>query len=324
MCLVNKFISIALILCCSCLLFTGCAPGLNSDESDPETEEDTSAADRTGRDGENRGEDISLNEGEEKTAEEESEERPSVFSFITAFGETMDAFLKDSVEKHPYDWSHLEWEDDMPSYEDDAYTCRWGVDVSSHDGEIDWEQVKEAGASFAFVRIGYRGYGEAGTLCRDDLGLTNIEKAKEAGLDVGVYFFSQAVSEEEALEEADLALEILDGISLELPVVFDPENIRDDAARTDTVSGEQFTKNTIAFCDRIREAGYEPMIYCNMTWEAYTLDLEQLSDLKIWYADYESEPQTPYHFTFWQYSESAKVPGISVNADVDLEFVKKE
>ncbi len=328
--LVNNIVSKALILCCSCLLLTGCASdpepeGADSLAAETESEESEKSEESEGRTmqgGAGNITSVETRHAEEET-EEEVEDKPSTFSFFTAFGEYMDAYLQESAEKHSYDWSNLSWEGDIPSYEDETYTTRWGVDVSSHNREIDWAKVKEAGASFAFVRVGYRGYGEAGSLNTDEYARANIEGAKAAGLDVGVYFFSQAVSEEEAVEEADLTLEILDGISLELPVVFDPENIRNDTARTDTVSGEQFTKNTIAFCDRIREAGYEPMIYCNLTWEAYTLDLEQLSDLPVWYADYEAEPQTPYQFTFWQYSESAEVPGISGDADVNLEFIKK-
>ncbi len=329
--LVNKYVSIALILCCSCLLLSGCASVQDSDgiegTEEPEESEETDGHSVTGGSGEITNVEALSPEEEEAAAEEETaaeEDKPATFSFFTAFGEYMDAFLQEAVEKNPYDWSNLTRDGDILSYEDETYTSRWGVDVSSHDGVIDWAKVKEAGASFAFVRVGYRGYGEAGSLNTDEYAQSNIRGAKDAGLDVGVYFFSQAVNEEEALEEADLTLQVLDGTSLELPVVFDPENIRNDAARTDTVTGEQFTKNTIAFCDRIREAGYEPMIYCNLTWESYTLDLEQLSDLPIWYADYEPEPQTPYYFTFWQYSESAKVPGIAGDADVNLEFLEKE
>ena len=151
----------------------------------------------------------------------------------------------------------------------------------------------------------------------------NITKAKEAGVEVGVYFFSQAINEEEAREEARFVLEHLGGRVLELPVVYDPENILDDVARTDNVTPEQFTKNSIAFSEEVKAAGYKPMIYSNMLWEAFKLDMTKLKEYSFWYADYESKPQTPYDFTFWQYSEKSSVPGISGNMDMNIEMVKK-
>ncbi len=315
---VNKYVSLAIILFFFCPFLVSCSNKADSYITD--TKEKATGETASG----NSDTEIDAPDEGESLGKETAEENPATFSFETTQGESMNAYLQESVKMHPYDWSNLEEKDGRLTYEDETCTSRWGVDVSAHDSEIDWEEVKEAGASFAFVRVGYRGYGKEGTLHTDEYALKNIDGAQAAGLDVGVYFFSQAVNEEEATEEADLTLEILDGRTLELPVVFDPEDILDDEARTDTVSGEQFTKNTNAFCDQIREAGYEPMIYCNLMWEAYTLDLTQLSDLDIWYADYEPEPQTPYNFTFWQYDDSGEVPGISGNVDLDLEIIQTE
>ena len=115
----------------------------------------------------------------------------------------------------------------------------------------------------------------------------------------------------------------MEGYKLKLPVVYDPESILDDVARTDDVTGEQFTKNTIVFCESIRENGYEPMIYSNMLWEAFEFDLSQLTTIPIWYADYEEFPQTPYHFVFWQYTNEGCVSGIDGNMDLDIQIIKK-
>ena len=191
------------------------------------------------------------------------------------------------------------------SYEDKKYTSRLGVDVSVFQGDIDWEQVKATGYEFAILRIGYRGYGEEGTLNADEKFEQNLENARKAGIDVGVYFFSQAINEEEAKEEADFVLEHLKGQELQMPVVYDPEHILEDKARTDGVTGEQFTQNAKVFCKEIEEAGYDAMIYSNMLWEAYELDLEKLLDYPVWYADYEELPQTPYRFSMWQYRKRA-------------------
>lgn len=139
-------------------------------------------------------------------------------------------------------------------------------------------------------------------------------------MDVGVYFFSQAVNEKEASQEAEFVLENLQGYELQLPVVYDPESILDDEARTDDVTGAQFTKNTIVFCEKIKEAGYQPMIYSNMLWEAFQFDLEQLAAYPIWYADYEPLPQTPYAFDIWQYSNEGIVDGIDSAVDLDIQL----
>lgn len=245
-----------------------------------------------------------------------------ILRYVDAHGGQHQMVVRNDIEKHDYDWTCLKQTENGITYEGDSnYTIRKGIDVSYHQGEIDWNQVKNAGYDFVFVRIAYRGYGAEGTLNADSMALSNIKGAKEAGLDVGVYIFSQAVNEAEAVEEADFVLDLLDGTKLELPVVYDPEQITDDEARTDSVTGAQFTANTKAFCERIRSAGYEPMFYSNLVWEADQFDLGRLKQYPVWYADYESVPQTPYAFRFWQYSESGTVDGINGSVDLDVEFI---
>lgn len=248
-------------------------------------------------------------------------ETSEVLRFVDARGEWHDMAVDPQVETHHYDWSCLTNVDGTINYTgDERYRVRGGVDVSEYQGIVDWEQVKAAGYEFAMLRIGYRGYGAAGNLCVDEMFHENIDGAKAAGLDVGVYIFSQAVNEKETLEEIALVLENLDGYELDLPVVFDPERIHYDEARTDEVSGEQFTKNAVLFCEKMKEAGYQPMIYSNLIWEAFEFDMKELEAYSIWYADYEPVPQTPYQFTFWQYSEKGQVDGIEGNVDLDVQF----
>ena len=255
---------------------------------------------------------------------ESTEEEQNVLDFVDAHGERYTVEINEAVEKNPYD-NELFVKDDNHkiSYEDKKYISRLGVDVSVFQGDIDWEQVKAAGYEFAILRIGYRGYGEEGTLNADEKFEQNLENARKAEMDVGVYFFSQAVNEEEAKEEADFVLEHLRGQELQMPVVYDPEHILEDEARTDDVAGEQFTDNAETFCKAVEEAGYDAMIYSNMLWEAYELDLEKLSDYPIWYADYEALPQTPYRFCMWQYSSTGSVPGIEGNVDLNIQLLKK-
>lgn len=261
----------------------------------------------------------------ENTPSTETIVQPEILRFIDAKGQWHETEILENAAKHNYNWDCLINDSNGIFYEGDTrYTIRKGVDVSKWQGYIDWEKVKADGYDFAFIRLGYRGYGEAGNLSIDETFHQNMQNARKHGLDVGVYFFSQAINEAEALEEAQFVLDALEGYKLQLPIVYDPELISDDEARTDNVTGEQFTKNTIAFCEAVQNAGFEPMVYSNMIWEAELFDMTQLQDYPFWYADYEAIPQTPYNFTYWQYSESGKVNGIEGNVDLNIEFIPTE
>ncbi len=247
---------------------------------------------------------------------------PDEFVFKDAAGLYHVATINHEVQKVQYDRKLFSRKQHRMIYSGDPnYTCRFGIDISRHEGEIDWKKVKESGVEFVFIRIGYRGY-QTGILHLDENFHQNIKGALEQNLDIGVYVFSQAINEEEALEEAELVIKELENYKITLPVVFDPESISWEEARTDDISGEQFTKNTIAFCNRVKEAGYDPMIYSNLIWETEFFDLSQLSEYKIWFADYEKKPQSPYHFEFWQYEgEGIKVPGINRKVDADIQLI---
>lgn len=261
-------------------------------------------------------------QSEETSSEPETEE--GEIDFLDAHGQIYKMFIDPKVSPHPYDVSLFANDGTICSYEDDAYTSRRGIDVSAFQGDIDWQAVKDSGIEFVFLRLGYRGYGPEGTLHEDEKFKEYIVGAQTAGLDVGVYFFSQAVSEQEAVEEAEFCIDVLYPYALQLPVVFDAENIEHDDARTDKTGGDQFTKNAVAFCDRILQEGYyQTAVYSNLKWEAFMYDLEALAAYPIWYADYEKQPQTPYRFTWWQYSEKGSVPGIDGKVDLDIELIAK-
>lgn len=246
---------------------------------------------------------------------------PEILDFVDVYGEAYQTEINPNVGRHDYQLDAFLRNGDKLSYTGDArYTYRLGIDVSHHQDSIDWEKVKASGFDFAFIRIGYRGYGKEGKICLDKCFFQNMKDARSAGLDTGIYFFSQAVNEQEAREEAEFVLEHIKGIELQLPVVYDPEHILDAEARTDHVTGEQFTKNAVLFCEMVKEAGYKPMIYSNMLWEAFQYDLEQLKDYPIWYADYEMLPQTPYQFEFWQYTNTAVIDGIDGVVDLNIQL----
>lgn len=259
----------------------------------------------------------------EMKTQEASVEEPYEFRFVDVFGEEYETTIKVDFPKTVYEYDHFVFENGKAYYEDDGYSSRQGIDVSNHQGYIDWEKVKKAGIDFAIIRIGYRGYAQEGTLNIDKEFQRNIQNAQAAGIDVGVYIFSQAICDDEAKEEAEFVIKNLEGYELQLPVVYDPESILNAKARTDDVPGEQFTKNTTIFCEMIKNAGYEPMIYSNMLWEAFEFDMEQLNEYPFWYADYEMLPQTPYAFEMWQYSNKGRVDGINGVVDLDIQFIRK-
>lgn len=254
---------------------------------------------------------------------------PDILEYVDARGMMHTLNVQKNWPMNSFDKEAFQKDGEKMKYisSDNTVSYRLGVDVSRYDGKINWNNVKEDGYEFVFVRIGFRGYGSSGTLKEDATAIKNIKGALDAGLEVGVYFFSQAINENEAIEEAKFTLKILNkaGVSpkeITLPVVFDPESILDDDARTDNVTGEQFTKNAVAFLEEIEEAGYKGMIYSNLIWESEMLDLNILKNYPIWYADYELNPQTPYEFEYWQYTEKGKVKGISTEVDINIQLIK--
>ena len=250
------------------------------------------------------------------------------YSFQNTEGDEFEAPLLENVPKCTYDFSCLTTDEETgyKSFRDEknGVTARMGIDVSEFQGEeIDWKQVKKRGVEFAIIRLGYRAYGESGDLVLDAMYEQNIREASKAGIDVGVYFFSQAVSAAEAVEEAEFVLDHVKKYDITGPVVYDTEEIKWDAARTDENTKQEFTNYCKVFCDTVSHAGYDPMIYSNMEWMAFTLDMEELSEYDFWYADYCEIPQCPYDYKIWQYSESGAVPGISANVDLNLWFEKE-
>lgn len=238
------------------------------------------------------------------------------------------AELLENVPKNIYDFSCLSTDEDtgFKKYNDEknGITSKMGIDVSEFQGgDIDWKQVKDSGIEFVIVRVGYRAYGESGELVKDAMFEQNIEGALDAGLEAGVYFFSQAITPGEAVEEAEFVLDLIRPYKITGPVVYDTEEIKGDTARTDGNTRQEFTNYCKVFCDTVEHAGYDSMIYANMKWMAFTLDMEELTDYDFWYADYHELPQNPYDYTIWQYSETGAVPGINANVDLNIWFEKE-
>lgn len=221
-----------------------------------------------------------------------------------------------SLQESPYDPEDFYWDGEILYCA--ASETVVGIDVSSHQGDIDWQQVKAAGVEYAFIRIGNRGYGN-GKLYADERAQENLKEAKAAGLAVGAYLFSQAISVAEAMEEAEFALQQLEGISLDMPLVYDWEYVSPEA-RTANVDRRTLTDCTLAFCRRVEEAGYEAMIYFNVTQAKELLYLEELTHYRFWLAMYDTAGTFPCKVDYWQYTNEGTIPGIEGYVDINMMF----
>lgn len=208
-------------------------------------------------------------------------------------------------------------------YEEGERISRKGIDVSRYQDKIDWEKVADDEVDYAFVRLGIRGYTE-GEILEDETFQTNIEGALKNDIDVGVYFFTQAMSEEEAEEEAEFVIESIAPYKVTYPVVIDVEAVTSANARSNDLSKEDRTKYCIAFCEKVKEAGYTPMIYGNLKTFMLLLDIEQLEEYDKWFAYYDEAYYFPYDFKIWQYTNKGKVSGIKGDVDLNVSFDARE
>ena len=213
--------------------------------------------------------------------------------------------------------------DQIPYYNGEDLTMRRGIDVSDHQKQIDWQQVADYGIDFAIIRCGWRSYDE-GNVNEDSRFRENIEGALAAGLDVGVYFFSQATNIVEAAEEAVFALHLIEGYNITLPVFFDWETVGVSSARSESVDGATVTACCLEFCELVEAAGYQPGMYAFNMLAYYTYDLDQLAGITLWMGDPGTRPIFYFDHDFWQYSYTAAVPGIEVEVDLDAMYVRQD
>lgn len=194
-----------------------------------------------------------------------------------------------------------------------------GVDVSKYQGDIDWNQVKAAGYEFAIIRVGYRGYG-SGALVEDSHFRQNIQGATAAGLQVGLYFYSQAINEEEAVEEASMVLRLCSGYRLDYPIYFDTEKVAGDTGRADSLSRAERTACAVAFCETIRNAGYTAGVYSYASWFYNQLNMSNFGNYQIWIAQYRDVLDFSGRYNMWQYASDGCVPGISKLCDLNIAY----
>ena len=228
---------------------------------------------------------------------------------------------QEGVPVNPYDRDAFVLDDrGRLSYAVDGISARTGVDVSVYQQDIDWQAVAADGVDFAMIRLGYRGYTEGG-LMMDEKFEENIQGALDAGLEVGIYFFSQAVTPQEAQAEAAFVLNAIRDYEVTYPVAFDWEPITGDhTARTSGLSGETLTQCALAFCAEIGEAGYTPAVYFNQDLGYLHYDLGELDGQTLWLAEYGTRPDFYYAFDLWQYTHTGQVAGIQGDVDLNLDL----
>ena len=246
--------------------------------------------------------------------------------YVTISGYNSERFyiaINENIPECQYDWERLITEDPNNwEYIDEngSKASVRGIDVSKYQGNIDWKKVAESGVEFAIIRLGYRGMNE-GTLEMDPYFEANIKGATDNKIDVGVYFFSQAVTKEEAVEEANYVLEAISKYNITYPVIFDTERVTTYDARANKLGRDERTEMCIAFCDKIGKEGYTPMIYANTKYMIMGIDLEKLLKYDKWFACYSDNITFPYNFQMLQYSEKGSIPGIKGDVDLNISFI---
>lgn len=210
--------------------------------------------------------------------------------------------------------------DGLPEYTGDAYDTRLGVDVSFYQGEIDWEAVAADGVEFAMIRCGYRG-SESGTIVVDEQFENNIEGALAAGLDVGVYFFSQSTGAIEAAEEANFVLDLISGYDITMPVAFDWEPL--EGSRAEDIDRSELTASAVVFCEMVKDAGYTPCVYLYRYTGYYEYMMERLADYELWVGALGSWPDFYFRHMLWQFSMTGRVEGIDADVDLDYQFIPR-
>ncbi len=236
-------------------------------------------------------------------------------------GSLMWVDLHEELPVNSFESSRFYFDGNFVRYTGKDYAALKGIDVSEHQQTIDWAAVKADGIEFAMIRAGYRGYSEGG-LYEDAFFRRNIEGALENGIRVGVYFFSQAINVQEAEEEADYLISLLADYDISMPVAFDWEAIGNDDARTDNMDGGTLTDCAIAFCEKIKAAGYDCAIYAYRYLAYFYYDLPRLTDYRLWMGAIGSYPDFYYKHDMWQYSITGKVDGIEGDVDLNLMFIE--
>ena len=276
-----------------------------------ETEEEKEAAEQTSK--------------EEAEDEEEGEVDPS------NGGKNVEVVLRDGTsewlpinpywKKNNYDFANLVSKNNLLHYYSDGKQVSYlGVDLSKYQKKVDFAAIQSEGIDYCMLRVGSRGY-ESGLIQEDEKFQEFLAGAEAVGMPVGLYFFSQAVTEEEAIEEADYVISKIGEHKITYPIAFDMEFIENDNSRIETLTKTEKSNIALAFLKRIEEAGYVGMLYGNKEWLLKRIELHRFDDYDIWLAQEEDTPDYPYMYSMWQYTRQGEIYGIDGYVDLNISFV---
>lgn len=262
-----------------------------------------------------------LEEEQKKLEEDDLSEGGTKTKVIRPDGTEQWIMINTYLNKNGYKESGFVYEEPVLKYYENGTKASYlGVDIDEDAGNVNFSAMKKAGVDFVMLRLGYRGY-ESGQIFMDEQYFDYIQAANEAGLDVGIYFRSQAITPKEAMEEAEFVIANLVEMRVTYPVVFDMGLVENDTARIENLPKMQITEIANVFCRRIKEVGYEPMVRGNKYWLLRKIDLTQLGDYDIWLSQSGEVPDYPYEFAMWQYTTDGSVDGISGDVNMDISFI---
>ncbi len=293
-------------------------PEGNNDEGS-DTSKDASSTDKTAGD-DNTEREGSLN----KDSDEEKYSKDEYVCITDEKGKkTYYEILKD-VPQNDYDFENdLINENGILSYKNSKRESIKGVDLSKYNGTVDFNKLKESGVGFVMLRLGSRGYG-TGKITLDEKFVEYAQNAQMAGIQIGAYFYSQAVNETEAVEEANYIVGAVSGFNVRYPIAIDIEKVEGDEARTDKLTSKERTAVVKAFCDTVKGYGHKPLIYASKEMLVAGLDLEELKDYDVWLSDESIPTDYPYKFSMWQYNKKGSIDGITGDIDLDMCFINYE
>lgn len=229
--------------------------------------------------------------------------------------------LNENLATNNYSKSRFVYKDPIMSYYLNGKEASWcGADISAKQGVVDFKKLKKAGCDFVMIKVGGRGY-SSGEIVLDDKLKDYMKGAKNAGLDIGVYFFSQAITKDEIEEEAETLLEAIKDYDVKYPVVFQMQEVEGDMARVEALDTDSRTTLAKLFLNTIDDAGYKPMLYGNKEWLLTKVDLEALAGYDIWLSQEADTPDYPYEFSMWQYDKAGTISGISEETGLNICFV---
>lgn len=263
----------------------------------------------------------------ERQKEEEARNDPATDGKHTLItnrnGEEEWLLISPYLEKSTLDFTKMEDNAGLKRYMENGRKISYvGADISKHTGKIYFPSLKAAGIDYVMIRLGSRGY-SSGQIALDENFKENIDGALEAGLDVGIYFYSQAITQDEAVQEANFVVQNLEPYRgrVKYPVAFNMGFVSNDKSRIEGLSREDKTTVTLSFLEAVRAAGYVPMVYGDKEWLLKEVDLTKLTDFDVWLSQEEDIPDYPYRYAMWQYDTDGVLNGIDGGADLNICFI---